>query len=181
MKPFAIHITWTCYANWLPGDERGHVSNVLLASGGSLPKENAPGTPYRGGDAFTYRMARRLQKAPTARLDAELARWAAEALVDAARKRGWRILRAALMANHVHAVIGECLDDGPLVRRVLKGASQAALCEKSGFCTRWWTAGGSDRYKKDWSAIEAAIQYVAEQEWKLVEIIDMVVRDVPPG
>jgi hypothetical protein len=29
-EPFALHITWTCYGTWLPGDQRGHVSNVLL-------------------------------------------------------------------------------------------------------------------------------------------------------
>src|SRR3954454_4062773 len=34
---FALHITWTCYGTWLPGDERGHVSDVIFPDGGFVP------------------------------------------------------------------------------------------------------------------------------------------------
>jgi REP element-mobilizing transposase RayT len=103
---------------------------------------------------------------------------AAESLVKAAAKRGWRIVRGALMANHIHVVIMDCPPDGEAVRRILKGNSQAALSEHAGGSRRWWTAGGSDRYKNDHEAIAAAVQYVAEQPGKLVEIIDMQVSEV---
>ena len=93
-------------------------------------------------------------------------------MVDAARERGWRILRASLMANHIHAVVCDCPNDGPAVRRALKGVSQAALSSASGKPQRWWTAGGSDRAKADPIAIENTVTYVANQENKLVEIID---------
>jgi hypothetical protein len=62
------------------------------------------------------------------------------------------------------------------VRRILKGTSQAALRDLAGKNSRWWTAGGSDRYKNDIDAIEAAIAYVANQQGILAEIVDMVVR-----
>jgi hypothetical protein len=52
------------------------------------------------------------------------------------------------------------------------------LSEHTGRSKRWWTAGGSDRYKHDWQAIEAAVSYVAEQPGKLVEINDMEVHVV---
>ncbi|MBV9125731.1 MAG: hypothetical protein JO112_20470, partial [Planctomycetes bacterium] len=92
-RPFALHITWTCYGTWLPGDGRGHVSNVLLPAGGFLPKENVPGTPYHPGDDFTRRRARELQKGETVHLTAEQALAAAESLCRAAQSRGWRIVR----------------------------------------------------------------------------------------
>jgi len=30
----AMFFTWTTYGTWLPGDERGHVSNKLRPTGG---------------------------------------------------------------------------------------------------------------------------------------------------
>jgi len=182
-KPFALHITWTCYATWLPGDRRGYVSNTILPGGGFLPKQNAPGAPITTDDALTRQMAQTLQKGPTVILSIEQALCVARSLVEAARVRGWRILRGAVMANHVHVVIMDCPDDGPAVRRILKGNSQAALSKATGRRQRWWTAGGSDRYKHDPNAIEAAVEYVARQSKMLAQIIDMQasIIECPPG
>lgn len=183
-RPFALHITWTCYATWLPGDRRGYVSNTVLPEGGFLPKQNTPGTPIAADDSFTHQKAQALQRGPAVTLSIEQALCVARSLVEAARERGWRILRGAVMANHVHVVIVDCPDDGPAVRRILKGTSQAALSKATGCRRRWWTAGGSDRYKHDHNAIEAAVDYVARQSRMLAQIIDMeasAVRDEPPG
>jgi REP element-mobilizing transposase RayT len=171
-RPFALHITWTCYGTWLPGDPRGHVSNVLLPERGFCPKENVPGTPYSRGDKFTHQRARALQKEPTVYLTAEQALVVAVSLNQAAQARSWRILRGAIMANHIHVVLMDCPNDGPAVRRILKGTSQAVLNDYVGHNQTWWTAGGSDRYKNDWPAIEAAVQYVADQPNMLAAIID---------
>ena len=65
-----------------------------------------------------------------------------------------------------------------MVRRILKGNSQAALGKLTGRRQRWWTAGGSDRYKHDFNAIQAAIDYVARQSRILAQIIDMQVSAV---
>jgi hypothetical protein len=70
----------------------------------------------------------------------------------------------------------DCPDDGPAVRRFLKGGSQAALCEHHDSPRVWWTAKGSDRYKHGQTEIESATRYVADQENKLAEIIDMQAR-----
>ena len=175
-KPFAIHITWTCYGTWLPGDERGYVSDTLLMGGGFLPKQNTPGTPCTTDDAYTRQHAHSLQRDPSVYLDVEQALIAAHALVKAARDRNWRIVRGALMCNHIHIVVMDCPDDGPAVRRILKGNSHAALAEHTGRRQRWWTAGGSDRYKHDWQAIENAVNYGAQQPGILVEIVDIEVR-----
>jgi REP element-mobilizing transposase RayT len=171
-RPFALHITWTCYGTWLPGDKRGHVSNVLLPSGNFLSRENLPGTPYRMGDEFTHYRARGLRKGQVVQLTADQALIVANALCICTRARGWHILRAAIMANHVHVVVTNCPNDGPAIRRILKGNSQAALNDHVGRNQKWWTAGGSDRYKNDWPAIEAAVMYVANQAGKLAIIVD---------
>ncbi len=175
---FALHITWTCYGTWLPGDERGHVSNVLSSEVGFDPKHNVPGTPITAGDDYTRSQARAQQKHATVWLTADQALGAAEELVKAARERHWRIPRAALMANHMHVIVMDCPRDGPAVRRALKGVSQAALSRALGKPRRWWTQGGSDRYKHGAEAVEAAIAYVANQERKLAEIVDMAARPV---
>src|SRR5690349_21194983 len=39
------HLTWTTYGTWLPGDERGFVSNVRDGDGPEV-KHNTPATPY---------------------------------------------------------------------------------------------------------------------------------------
>jgi REP element-mobilizing transposase RayT len=183
-SPFALHITWTCYGTWLPGDERGHVSNTLLPQGGFIRKQNIPGTPYAPGDEYTRNRARNLQKHATARLHPDHANCVAESLINATWARDWRILRAAIMPDHVHVLVTDCPDDGPAVRRILKGVSQADLNRFIGYSRRWWTTGGSDRYKHGHQAIENADRYIANQENMLAAICNMEivpVPDAPPG
>ncbi len=170
---FALLITWTCYGTWLPGDRRGFVSNIRRSDGKYDPKQNVPGTPITTDHAATREHAAAVQKYPTSALDARLAHVVAEALIQACAKRNWHILRAAIMWNHVHVVVCKCPDNGPEVRRILKGVSQNSVCEFLGKPRRWWTAGGSDRYLHGTRAIESAVNYVANQSGKLAEIIDM--------
>ena len=173
---FGLLITWTCYGTWLPGDSRGYVSNTPLPGGGVERKQNISGTEYRTDVGIARQLARRKQSHETVVLTAREARCAAESLVAAANERAWRLVRAAVMHNHVHVLAIAVPDDGPAVRRVLKGNSQAALSMLAGHPRRWWTAGGSDRYLRGESAIEAAARYVADQHGILAEIIGNVVQ-----
>jgi REP element-mobilizing transposase RayT len=178
---FALHISWTCYGNWLPGDERGYVSSTLRPDGRYAPRENTPRTPYKKDSPATRERAVACQKWPAVRLTAEQAGCVAAALVRAAAARRWRVLRAAVMANHVHVVVADCPDDGPLVRRALKGVTQAALSDHAGGPRRWWTEAGSDRYKHGEDAVRAAVGYVAGQEWMLAGVDDMRAFAVGPA
>lgn len=168
----AIFVTWTCYGTWLPGDLRGFVSNKLRGDGSFDRKRNAPGTEPHADDPYTHSVASGLQQWAPVVLTPALALRAAHALCELARKRNWMVLRAAIMANHVHVVVANCPDDGPAVRRVLKGVTSADLSKAERKPFRWWTAGGSNRYLNGTEAIEAGIKYVAEQEYKLAEVID---------
>jgi len=171
--PFALLITWTCYGTWLPGDPRGHVSDILQPDGTRIPKRNTPGTPYAAGDEYTLFKAQQRQKWPTVHLTRDQAQTVAERMVEATEQRHWRILRAAVMCDHVHVVVTDCPDDGPAVRRVLKGTTQSRLSERAGGPRRWWTKKGSDRYLHTEEAIENAVSYVARQKGILAEIVDM--------
>jgi REP element-mobilizing transposase RayT len=108
-------------------------------------------------------------------LNAEQAALVVERLVTSAAEREWRILRAAVMSNHVHVVVVDCPEDGPGVRRGLKGPTQARLSEHASGPRRWWTQGGSDRYLYSHDAIQRAVNYVARQHGILAQIVDMVV------
>ncbi len=174
---FALLETWTCHGQWLPGDRRGYVSNTLTDEG-YRPKRNEPGTPYDRDDARTYERARQLQKYPTIWLTRLQGECVARAAIGAAVEREWLILRGAVMSNHVHMVVANCPDDGPAVRRVLKGVTQAALNKLVGRPARWWTRGGSDRYKLGARAIEAAVSYVAGQAHMLCAIASNEIVDV---
>jgi len=171
-KPFALFLTWTTYGTWLPGDPRGYVSNTLTEIGAYLPKQNTPGTDYTKDDPRTLDRARKLQKYETVWLSAMEAEWAAEAFVEIALEKGWRILRGAVMSNHVHLLVTDCPEDGPAVRRILKGSSQAKMSDRLGHSRHWWTQGGSDRYLHDIAAIEAVDHYVENQVGMLAQIID---------
>jgi len=167
---FALLLTWTCYGNWLPGDERGYVSNTRQTRGGFRPKHNIPQTRFDADDEESRALANDLQKFESARLRPNDAKCAADALVATAIGRSWIILRGAVMANHVHLVVRNCPDDGPAVRRVFKGVSQAKLNETLNIKQRWWTHGGSNRYLHGNDSILAAMRYVEEQEYCLIAI-----------
>jgi len=171
----ALFITWTTYGTWLPGDERGHVSNTLIQQEGFLPKQNRPGTPYAAGDAYTRERARRIQKWPAVWLSASQAVVAAASLVTVAVKYEWVILQAAVMSNHIHVVVVRCPLDGPAVRRILKGNVQVELSSAAGESRRWWTAGGSDRVRIGERSIDETARYVADQPGKLAGVVENVV------
>jgi REP element-mobilizing transposase RayT len=172
IDPVALLITWTTYGTWLPGDERGYVSNTLHRGGGFEPKHNQPGTPYTADDAYTRERARSLQEWPTVWLTPPQANVVAHSLVRVAVERGWMVLRAAIMSNHVHVVVTGCPIDGSAVRRILKGNTQADLSKSVGESRRWWTAGGSDRVREGAQSIESTVEYVACQAGVLAEVVE---------
>ena len=175
---FALLMTWTCYGTWLPGDSRGHVSPVWTTNG-FQPRKNKPGSLYAPESRATQELAAAAQLGETVWLSREQARVTAESLITASRERGWFILRAAVMANHVHVVINRCPSVGPAVRRVLIGVSQARLSDYLGHPQRWWTRGGSDRARRGERSVLATVEYVIDQEGKLAEIADMILLKSP--
>jgi REP element-mobilizing transposase RayT len=163
-------LTWTTYGTWLPGDERGFVSNVREGPGPEV-RHNTPGTPYDRDMPDLRRSAQAALKCPPIYLGLEQAEALLEQFHETARYRGWELLAIGIMANHVHIVVGVPGDPDPsdllesfkpygsrkLNRRWGKPASET-----------WWTEGGSKRKLRDEAAIRAAIEYVRNQPKPLV-------------
>lgn len=84
--------------------------------------------------------------------------------------RGWQLLAAAVMANHVHLVAGVLGDPEPEhLQHSFKSYASRAL-KKRWQCPRngtWWTSSGSRRKLPDERAVIGAVRYVLDQEYPL--------------
>jgi REP element-mobilizing transposase RayT len=163
-------LTWTTYGTWLPGDERGFVSNVR-ASGGAGERHNLPGAPYDANiPALRQHMEARL-KCPPIYLNANQATALLAQFQETARYRCWFLAAAAIMANHVHLVVGAPGDPDPSdMLGDFKSYGGRAMNRQWGkpASGTWWTESGSKRKLPNEAAVLGAIQYVREQPGPLV-------------
>jgi len=178
-----IHLIWTSYGTWLPGDDRGHWSPLfdlyghLVASGSRL---NVP-------DVATYRRAQELLKEPpkwmsvdemdlvaktiSAQLAPGLPRYV---VVDAATveksalspgKPGAKLPVAhacAIESNHVHLLLGPVSEDISKCAGRLKGTSSSALLKHPNHVgrERIWTTGFWKVFLFDIEGVVAVQEYI---------------------
>jgi REP element-mobilizing transposase RayT len=158
-------LTWTTYGTWLPVDKRGFVSTVREGPGPEV-RHNIPGTPYDADMPGLRHSARAALKCPPIYLLMEHAQLLLEQFQETARYRGWHLLADAIMANHIHIVVGVSGDPDPSnLLGDLKAYGSRALnrkWSKPGSGT-WWTEFGSRRKLRDEAAIRVVIQYVRDQ------------------
>jgi len=169
-------LTSTFYGNRLPGDARGFVGRVNEKRSGELGIESRV-THNRPGEIVDTTMprlenaAKRLLKQEPIRVNAEQAAVLIEQFQQTAKIKGWSLLAVAVMADHVHWVVG--IDEslhGRKARQAFKAYGSGKLTEKWGrpVAETWWTEGGSDRALRDEQAIIDAVEYVLHQEFPLV-------------
>ena len=165
-------LTWTTYGTWLPGDQRGFVSEVRDDNGEKV-LHNTPGTPCDTDLPPLQAFAASIMTEDRVLLDLPQAEAIADQLRETAAHRGWRLLALAVMPNHVHVVLGVPGDPDP---DKLLGDFKAWGTRRlnSGWDRRehWWTQGGSTRPKKTAAALRAAVKYVMDQFNALVVWID---------
>ena len=162
-------LTWTTYGTWLPGDERGFVSPKFE---GDTPerRNNEPGRPYDEGRPDLRRIAENRLAGDPVRLTRAQAEVVRRQFEETARYRGWQLLAGAIMANHVHLVVGVPGDPDPsaLLRDFKSYASRALnLRDRGSVRPRWWTEQGSKRKIADWDNLETVLRYVREQAYAL--------------
>jgi REP element-mobilizing transposase RayT len=138
MATVGIHLIWTTYGTWLPGDDRGHWSPLLdcygsiVEAGGKLNRE----------DLTTLEIARELMKEPPKILDAEEQSIVAAKLGDIVRHHQYCIYAAAIEPTHVHLLLGPLAESIGVVAGRLKGQTSSALRDlpRNHGRQRTWTA-----------------------------------------
>jgi REP element-mobilizing transposase RayT len=156
-EPLAFLLTWTCYGTWLHGDERGSVTKG----------NNSPGTPFHDENPrWANKEAHKLVHGPVVLRDSarEIVR---DAVVDHCRHRGWELFAVNARTNHVHAVIAYDGTFGPdFMLNSLK--ARATRCLRSARLyapdDRVWTRHGSTRYLWNNEDVEAAVDYVLNNQ-----------------
>ncbi len=152
-------LRWTTYRTWLPGDDRGFVSNVREGEGPEV-RQNTPGTEPDAKQRGLWLAAQSNVKGSAVYLSAAHAQAILEQFQETGRYRGWELPAAAIMANHIHVVVGVPGDPEPdtllrdfksyASRRLNKGFDRPA----SG---TWWTESGSRRKLPDEAAVVGAV------------------------
>jgi REP element-mobilizing transposase RayT len=163
-------LTSTTYGNWLPGDERGFVSRVRDGEGRSI-LHNIPGTPYDADLPQVKEMASERLKCAAVRLNVEQAQTLLAQFQETATIRSWLLLAVAVMANHVHLVVGVPGDPSPAsILRDFKSYGSRALNRRwtRPLSDTWWTESGSKRKLSSEADVLAAIRYVLGQQFPLV-------------
>ena len=159
-------LTWTTYGSWLPGDRRGFVSSVEDGEGPQF-RHNIPQTPYDADSAGLQHSARQQMKQAMVLLTKEQAQIVGAQFHETAEYRGWQLVAVAVMANHIHLIVGVPSDPDPeSLLRDFKSYASRALNKTidDGTTQRWWTRSGSKRKLKDDEALIAGTNYVANQD-----------------
>jgi REP element-mobilizing transposase RayT len=159
-------LTWTTYGTWLPGDSRGFVSNVRDGPGPEV-RHNIPGTPCDGDLPGLETSARKSLKSPPIYLTREQAGLLLAQFRETATYRGWRLLAVAIMANHVHIVVGVPGDPDPeTLLRDFKSYGSRTLNRHCGTPASgtWWTTSGSKRKLPHDEAVRSANDYVVRRQ-----------------
>jgi REP element-mobilizing transposase RayT len=105
------------------------------------------------------------------RLTGEQARVVFDQFRKTADFRNWQVLAVAIMANHVHLVVGVNGDPSPeKVLHSFKSYGSRALNERWTKPSNgtWWVESGSKRKLSTLESICGAVAYVRDQEYPLL-------------
>jgi REP element-mobilizing transposase RayT len=141
---------------------------------GTIRLRNRPNTPLLPANpTLEQAVKRRLREVPVA-LSRRHARCAFAAIEETCGFRAWRLLAAAIMATHLHVIVGVAGDpDSAAILRDLKSYASRRLNRAfGGRPNRWWTESGSRRKLLGEVSVRAAMRYVRDQERPLVVWID---------
>ncbi|MEQ8211738.1 MAG: transposase [Lacipirellulaceae bacterium] len=156
-------LTWTTHGTWLPGDQRGFVGNAVDGHG-VRRSNNHYGVPCDRDLPKLHRAIQSSLKEKPVWLKREQATRLLQQFQETATYRGWQLAAVAVMANHVHLIVGvaEAIDPEKLLGDFKAYGSR--ILNRSWGKRDWWTRSGSKRRKSDARAVATAVRYVARQE-----------------
>lgn len=158
-------LTWTTWGTWLPGDERGFVSEVPDPIHGSVT-HNRVGERYDRDMPTLREQARQRMNHPEIVFHLDHARILAHAFDEVRIGHSLSTLRAAIMRTHCHLVVASREAEGATLLGLFKGVASRRLSQtfgKPGPGT-WWTRHGSRRLLTTQDSIIAAVQSVGRQD-----------------
>lgn len=155
--PLAYFITWTCYGNFLPGNQRGW-------------------TKWHKGDQVPQPLledwCRDQMSESLVLLDASQREIVNAVVTQQCEIRGWSLHAVNCRTNHCHVVVTAADYNGEIVRDQFKSWAKRWLKEnqrqKLGPNQRprehWWPRKGSVRQLLNEESIEAAVIYTLEAQ-----------------
>ena len=154
--PVGYFLTWTCYGQWLHGDERGSVDR----------DHNTPGTPTLPPDPERAELAARLMRYPPVVLDTAARALVTATIRDHCRIRAWNLLAVNVRTNHVHVVVEYPGVKPEVILAQLKAWTTRRLREARLLPAgaHAWTREGSTGYLWKPSDVDAAVAYVMEAQ-----------------
>jgi len=158
MPLLAYHLTWTCYGQWLPGDDRGYVDR----------RHRVPGTPYPDGDPQRYNAAANALSEAPCWLNPCQRRLAAEGIGNACAAQGWAVAALNVQPDHVHALVQTPGVGGRHAIRVLKAFATRRLRQAFPARRRWWTKGGKVETVLTQQRLAQLVRYVENQRYPAV-------------
>lgn len=163
-------LTWTTYGTWLPGDSRGFVS-PKFAGGEKERRNNIVGNPYDVGRSKLLAAAKANLVGDAILLESAHAELLKTQFEETAAFRGWTLVVAAVMRNHVHLVVGIAGNPDPsYLMRDFKSYGSRTLNRLYGkpASGTWWAEQGSNRKVKNKRHYDAVVRYVLHQEGALL-------------
>ncbi len=167
-------LTSTTYGTWLPGDERGFVSNTPNANGDWV-RQNVWNSPCAADDAARKRLALSAMKGKPVSFHDKQATEVAAQFQETTQVRGWKPHVLAVMATHFHILLSadEAVAPADLLRDLKSYASRRLNRQWTRPASgTWWTESGSRRPVNDEDYFINAVRYTARQPLKLAFWID---------
>ena len=160
MDPITTLISWTCYGQWLHGDERGSVDSENNSVGESW----LPVIPEVEAEEI-----RRMTQPPYS-MDEVRRRVVRDAILGVCTHRAWTLHALHVRTTHIHLVVtGRQLPEKMMndfkayASRALNGAGFETSTRKR------WTRHGSTKYINNEAYLFAAINYVLHKQGEPME------------
>ena len=154
-----IHLIWTTYGTWLPGDSRGHWSSLFDLYGNIIEKGGKLNLP----DSATRKRALDNMLEPPKYLDAEEIEIVANELSrhvgEPPAPPAWAV---TIESNHMHLLVGPVEEDLKQFAGRIKGrtSSEVGAMAKNRDRERVWTSGYWKVFLYDAEAVRAVKDYI---------------------
>ena len=153
--PLAYFITFTCYGTWLHGEKSTSVDHL----------NNTPGTDFLSFNSKRAGLVKKQMLETPYFLDESRRHIVLQAIVEVCGYRQWVLLAAHVRSNHVHCVIHAILRPEQIMNAIKSYASRHLnKANLDGNRVNRWARHGSTRYLWKEAAVEAAIQYVVNEQ-----------------